>query len=366
MISPAAWEGSSSNSENTLHQLAPYIGKMKSTMAKTLVDTYSSSSHTILDPFVGSGTVALESIIAGRNVFGTDVNPYAVVLTKAKLHPPPTLNEALQRVEWYLTASESMASEISLQNVPSWVKAFFHPRTLRETLALVKTLKEAGESFLLACLLGILHHQRPGFLSYPASHLVPYLRTKHFPRKAFPQLYRYRPLRPRLEAKVQRVYKRFPDIKRYTVRKCLRRDAAHLNLPKEYFDAIITSPPYMNALDYGRDNRLRLWFLGVSETQRYDQRTHTEKTFIAFMECCITKFHYTLKGNGVCVLVIGEVGRSRRPVNAADLVSRIATRKPYRFRQEELVEDSIPDVRRARREGGATKREWIVVLRKLG
>ena len=26
-------------------------------------------------------------------------------------------------------------------------------------------------------------------------------------------------------------------------------------------DAIVTSPPYMNALDYVRDNRLRMWVL---------------------------------------------------------------------------------------------------------
>jgi hypothetical protein len=34
----------------------------------------------------------------------------------------------------------------------------------------------------------------------------------------------------------------------------------HLTLPL-HFDALITSPPYMNALDYGRDNCLRLWFI---------------------------------------------------------------------------------------------------------
>jgi len=35
--------------------------------------------------------------------------------------------------------------------------------------------------------------------------------------------------------------------------------------PVESIDAVITSPPYMDALDYARDNRLRLWFLGIND-----------------------------------------------------------------------------------------------------
>ena len=58
-------------------------------------------------------------------------------------------------------------------------------------------------------LLGILHHQRPGFLSFPSSHLVPYLRSRKYPRKMFPEMYSYRELRPRLLAKIMRSYKRF-------------------------------------------------------------------------------------------------------------------------------------------------------------
>lgn len=366
MISAKAWEGSSSNSESTLHQIAPYIGKMKSTMAKALIETYTRVSDIILDPFVGSGTVALESVVLGRNVIAADVNPYAVLLTKAKLHPPQTLEDALEKADFYLKQSESLSRHISLQETPRWVRSFFHPRTLREILALVKVLKHERQSFLLACLLGILHHQRPGFLSYPASHLVPYLRTKNFPWQRYPELYEYRPIRPRLFAKVQRVYRRFPTINPCTLKKCLRRDAVHLTLPKGSLDAVITSPPYMNALDYGRDNRLRLWFLGVRQTRRYDKRTDSQQRFLVLMERCLSILQQSLKKHGRCVLVIGEVARSRRPVNAAELVIDIALRTPGGFRLEETIEDIIPDIRRARREGRCTKREWIMILRKDG
>ena len=297
-----------------------------------------------------------------RNIVATDVNPYAVLLTKAKLHPPYTLEGALEKADFCLKQSERLSGQIAWQEIPRWVRSFFHPRTLREILALVEVLRYERQSFLLACLLGILHHQRPGFLSYPASHLVPYLRTRNFPKERYPELYEYRPIRPRLFAKIQRIYKRFPTIDPRLFKKCLRRDVAHLRLPKGSLDAVITSPPYMNALDYGRDNRLRLWFLGVRQTQRYDKRTDSQQRFLLLMERCLSTLRYSLKKNGSCVLVIGEVGRSRRPVNAAKLVMDIAVNKLGGFHQQEIIEDVIPDIRRARREGKSTKKEWIIVL----
>ncbi len=60
----------------------------------------------------------------------------------------------------------------------------------------------------MACLLGILHHQRLGFLFYPSSHLVPYLRDKLFPRKMFASLYEERDVRLRMLAKLRRTYRR--------------------------------------------------------------------------------------------------------------------------------------------------------------
>lgn len=90
------------------------------------------------------------------------------------------------------------------------VRQFFHPRTLKEAIKFVTVCKRDENNFLFACFLGILHHQRPGFLSYPSSHLVPYLREKKYPRDQFPELYQYRELRPRLLSKIQRAYARRP------------------------------------------------------------------------------------------------------------------------------------------------------------
>jgi hypothetical protein len=76
-----------------------------------------------------------------------------------------------------------------LRQVPGWVRRFYHPATLKEVLNLAAVSRQPGNEFIMACLLGILHHQRPGFLSDPSSHLVPYLRDRKYPRHRFRDTY---------------------------------------------------------------------------------------------------------------------------------------------------------------------------------
>jgi len=50
-------------------------------MASAIIKTFSNPNETIFDPFCGSGTIALEAWISGRNVIANDLNPYAHLLT---------------------------------------------------------------------------------------------------------------------------------------------------------------------------------------------------------------------------------------------------------------------------------------------
>jgi DNA modification methylase len=57
-----------------------------------------------------------------------------------------------------------------------------------------------------------------------------------------------------------------------------------MNLPidDEVVDTIISSPPYFGALDYARDNRLRLWFLGCEDWKELDaSMTAKTRVYIA-------------------------------------------------------------------------------------
>lgn len=359
-ITPA-WSGSAWQTESTLHQLSPYIGKTKSSMAASLVKRYTKRGDVIFDPFSGCGTVAFESWRARRNVVANDLSPYANLLTRAKLHPYSALDEAVQDLNRVATRVASEKAKPDLRTVPAWVRAFFHPDTLREIVVWADVLKADRQWFLLACLMGILHHQRPGFLSYPSSHTVPYLRTNRFPPAKFPELYEYRSLRDRLEAKVRRAFRRVPSLDFDLVRKCHGRSAEDLS-PSCSVDAIVTSPPYMRQLDYGRDNRLRLWFLGVRDWRELDNAVSPrEGAFLALMRKCFKRWRSVLKPKGYCILIVGD---AYRDVDGKDLpasVGRLAVEQGFSLVSAQS--DAIPNERRVRRGITGSTSETILALR---
>ncbi len=362
---PREWAEPCSSAETRLHQLAPYIGKLKSSIAGSLIEAFTAPGETVLDPFCGSGTISLECVLRGRNALASDINPYAVLLTRAKLQPPECLDAALERLDMRLEASKRR-TPVPCEEVPDWVRRFFHPVTLRNALTFADECIEKDDAFLLACLLGILHHQRPGFLSYPSSHLVPYLRERKFPRSEYPELYAERPIEPRLRAKVVRAL-RTPvcsrDIGSGLVQ---RQDIAALDLDSTFdVDAIITSPPYMNALDYVRDNRLRMWFLDRSTPDYSREFTDKKAEFISLTEAFAGNALRRIRRGGRCVLVVGETVRRKRMTShpAEQMLARIHRLVPDII-LDRVIADVIPDVRRTRREGAATKKELILVLRK--
>jgi len=362
------WRGSFNKRESTLQQLSPYVGKMKSGMAQTIIRLYSRPGDIVLDPFSGSGVVPLEAVLAGRQAWANDLSPYAYVLTRAKLEAPGSKSAALESARELIQAAELHASSINLDSVPEWVREFFHPDTLREILAAFRVLREQEDYFLMACLLGILHHVRPGFLSYPASHLVPYLRTKKYPPDEFPEMYRYRDLRSRLLAKVERAYRRphLPVAWEHRQYKVWQTNAMELPIENESVDAIVSSPPYFGALDYARDNRLRLWFLGCEDWKQLDASlTADSKIYLSQMSVCLAEMNRVLKPGGHCVLVLGDVHRNGKTSHTAEILADLAVEVTQgQFTVVTIYDDHIPDERRSRRRTRTTKYERILVMKK--
>jgi hypothetical protein len=357
----STWNGSAWQSESTLHQLAPYIGKTKSSMAATLVEAYTRKGSVVYDPFSGCGTFALEAWRAGREVIANDVSPYAWLLTHSKLFPYPSLDHALVDLADMAAKVKRRRRRPDLRAVPKWVREFYHPDTLREALVWTDVLKANQRWFLLACLMGILHHQRPGFLSYPSSHSVPYLRIKKFPRSKHPKLYAYRSVLDRLEAKVRRAFRRMPKLDFTLSRRCFgtRAERQRLSTP---VGSILTSPPYMRQLDYGRDNRLRLWFLGCKDWKSLDGIVSPrEKEFLALMGRCLRRWKKVLAVNGYCVLVVGDTCSRERRENLPNLVAQIAKDAGYALVSRHA--DAIPNERRVRRGIAGSSSETILVLR---
>ncbi len=362
------WQGSFNAKESSLHQLAPYVGKLKSGMVRVLLDQYSNPGDTVLDPFCGSGVVALESVLCGRNAVANDLSPYAYILTLGKLSAPHTKEEALKQAMGLVDAVEAQASFCDTTYIPDWVKQFFHPHTLQEVAVAFQILHEQQSYFLMACLLGILHHVRPGFLSYPASHLTPYLRFQKYPPEEFPEMYQYRDLRSRLLAKVERAYRRdFTSEGRQNNRyRLLKENAKCLPIENEEVDTVISSPPYFGALDYARDNRLRLWFLGVEDWKELDASlTANDKVYVQDMRLCLKEMHRVLRSGGYCVLILGDVTRDGKTRKTSEMMADLALDETKGgLKPLAIYDDTIPDERRARRRTRTTLHERILVMRK--
>lgn len=358
---PLHWASSCTHRECTLHQLSPYIGKLKSVIARDLIKEYTKAGDLVADMFCGCGTVPLEAALLGRRVFASDASPYAITLTKAKLNPPTTLNDALDELDQVLTAVRPYVMP-NIDTVPMWVQAFFHEHTLREILRLSQYLRENNKHFLLSSMLGILHHQRPGFLSFPSSHLVPYLRSHKFPRSTYPKLYEYRRLDIRLRAKIIRAFKRPPtESLRSVCRNVYHSLIEEVDLPND-IDCILTSPPYMNALDYERDNRLRIWFLGKFRCNELDRRLAGIAGFRSAMISLARQLPTKVRKGGICIFVVGD--RSRRSSNlfpSEELFGILRQHAPG-LHLVKVIKDTIPDIRRTRKTCSSVKNELILIF----
>jgi hypothetical protein len=341
---------------------------MKTAIARSLILDRSRPGDLIVDPFCGCGVVALEAATHGRRIVAGDWNPYATLLTRAKLFPPRSLQAAERRLRATWSLATDLLKQQDLRKVPQWVRQFFHPETLREALAFRDASVKRSDDFLLACLLGILHHQRPGFLSYPSSHLVPYLRDRQFPREHFPQLYEKRDLFSRMMAKVRRTFRREPEAYKAS-RQVLSADAR--SFPRlRGIRAVLTSPPYMNELDYVRDNRLRLWFIdrllpkGIELMGR-----DREAAFTQLMQAVCGRLAPGIDKGGYFILVVGDATRGRsHPSHTADLTQSLferTTALARRFTLESVYRDTIPDIRRSRRECRGTKSETILIYSRV-
>ena len=366
MQAQGLWNGSFNGRESTLQQLAPFIGKLKTGIVHSLIEHFSRRGDWVCDPFSGCGVVPFESVRLGRKAKANDLSPYAVCVTRGKLSAPPTAEVAQFRCEELIQHVDRKWKLHDLRRVDAWVRRFFHPRTLKEILAAFEFCRNRNDWFLAACLCGILHHQRPGFLSYPASHMVPYLRTTLFPPSENPALYAYRSLADRLRKKVKRAYRRANLTSAWTERnyEVTRENARSLPFADSSVDLVLTSPPYYDTLDYARDNRLRLWFLGQRNWKELDRHlTKSNSDYEDQMRACLKEMFRILKPGKVCVLVVGEVQRNGNTRDTGRILGKLAHEVTSgEFVTDCVVEDLIPDIRRSRRGTKTTRVEKILVL----
>jgi len=310
-----------------LHRMSAYVGKMKPAMAHCLIEASTTPGQTILDPFCGVGTIPLEADIMGRIGVGVDLNPYAAMISMAKFDRHP-----VERQLNWLRSVKIEPEKVDISSVSPFEKQYFHERTLREALALRDKILEDNEKFLFGCLLGILHGHRPGHLSVYTSLVVPFRPIDKPP---------YKEVIPRMMEKVKRMYRNPFPLDTFST--AFQGDARYLPLASGSIDAVVSSPPYYDTLDYIEDNRLRLEFMGYDEKEReklnriliQDPRTYLEEMKRVGLE--LMEF---LKPGGICIYVLGDCHKGKLHVNTAQNVAQVY--ESIGFVNYGVIEDPMP------------------------
>src|SRR3989338_5628578 len=99
------WDFRGADTKYYTHGLHSYPAMMIPQVASRLIKENLGNGNSILDPFCGSGTVLVESMIVNKNSYGVDINPLAKIISESKttLYDIDELKEAaielLQRIE---------------------------------------------------------------------------------------------------------------------------------------------------------------------------------------------------------------------------------------------------------------------------
>jgi len=215
----------------------------------------------VLDPMAGSGTVLRAAMAQGHQAYGFDMDPLAVLM--ARVWTTPINPEALRQAGIVLVrqAQALTASDLDLP----WMDA--------ETTKFVNYWFGARQQADLRRLSAVLHHSSGVIGDALRVALSGIIITKDSGASLARDVSHSRPHRVRLlsdfdvrrefERSVYRLARRLEEHPPNGNAEVRVGDARRLpEVATASVDAVITSPPYLNAIDYMRGHRLTLVWLG--------------------------------------------------------------------------------------------------------
>jgi hypothetical protein len=273
----------------------------------------------VYDPFMGRGTTLLEAALHGRVPWGNDANPLSRWMIQPRLCPP-----ALAQVETRLR-------QIPLNSpadTPSDLLVFYHPDTLRELASLKHYLlarQSAGELDLLDQWIGLVALNRltghsAGFFSVytlPPNQAV----SVKSQRKINERRNQAPPRRDIIKIILKKTRQLLGDVgarERHALDEVNGRSRlftgpaeATPGIPSSSVALVVTSPPFLNVVQYSIDNWLRCWFLGIDAEEvpltvptKLDHRRQA-------MTAVFRELHRVLKPGGHIAFEVGEVHGGR-------------------------------------------------------
>jgi hypothetical protein len=343
---------SARNWGHPFHSMCSYPSKIKPAIAHFLVKLFTAPGETVLDPFCGVGTIPFEACSQGRVGLGSDLNPLAAIVTRAKIDPP-----GHEAVEVLLGQLEEALADPEGGEVDEEIASFFHPRTLDEIFAARRLLLECvassatarEASFLLSCLAHVLHGNRPYALSRRSHNVIP------IPPKGD---FVYKPLMASLRPKVDRLL-RIPLPETFVPGAAARASFADARDFVPEVDHVISSPPFLGTTHFVRQNRLRLWLCGWDYVEQEEAKPQflEHQRGIDPYRAILPAVHEVLRDGGRCVLHLGVV----KSVDMAAAIAPEATDAGFDI-DAIVYEDTAHLESHGRTDRGGTHRHQFLVL----
>ena len=257
---------------SSIHEIS-YRACFKPQLAGFFIERFSEMGDLIYDPFGGRGTTAIEAGLLGRQVVQNDINPLSALLTRPRFFVP-ALREVSERLS-QVPRDNGLAPGLDLS-------MFYHPATEKEILALREflagRLEQGAEDEVNAWVRMVatnrLTGHSSGFFSVytlpPNQAVSPGAQVKiNIKRQQVPP---YRDTHEIIVKKTRTLTRNLTVTERERLRKAgdagifLTGDAA--STPEIRNDSVqltVTSPPFLNIVQYSKDNWLRCWFNAIDD-----------------------------------------------------------------------------------------------------
>ncbi len=301
---------------HSLHEVS-YRGCFKAELPRFYLDRLTSAGDLAYDPFMGRGTTLLEAALMGCRVAGNDVNPLSRILVRPRLEPP-TLPEVTERLG-AIRDRRGAQHEIDLS-------MFYSPATEARLVGLRDYLAERAASgeedrvdrWIRMVATNRLTGHSPGFFSVytlpPNQAVSPERQRKINERRK--QTPPDRDVFGLIERKTRSLLKDLTPEERASLSRCgggqalFCQDATDpIPLEPESVKLVVTSPPFLDVVQYASDNWLRCWFNGL-DAREIGARITMARTVEAWRETmlgALRALHRVLRADGFVAFEVGEV-----------------------------------------------------------
>ena len=296
-----------------IHEVS-YRACYKPQLPGYFIKRYAEPGQLVYDPFMGRGTTLIEAKLLGHNVIGNDVNPLSTILTAPRLCEQ-NLEKITQRIE-----------QIDLQRVEIEDKdllVFFEQQTLIELYgwrSYFKARQAAGifdevDAWLQMTACNRLTGHSKGFFSVytlPPNQAATLNAQRKINAKRS-QKPEYRDTKKLILKKSKSLLRhKLPNNYNATTSTLLCRSAdATPEIQNESVQLIVTSPPFLDIVNYVGDNWLRNWFCQCKPEPGKLWQLRKLEDWTTKMNASLKEMGRVLKSEGRIALEVGEVRKGK-------------------------------------------------------